>query len=122
MATFSNQLNVYGLLPSNKMVAKADSIPTTISSDAKLSISPNPAQRQVTIEYVDHKAVASEKARVDIFGSTGNIIYHKDVIINNGGSLHLNITLPSTTQNGVYTVRIANAKGTFKVKKLVISN
>ena len=121
MATFSNKLNVYGLIPTNKIVAKADTLTTSITSDAKLTISPNPAQRQLTIEYVDHKANASEKARLDIFGSTGNIIYHKDVIINNGGNLYLNITLPSNTQNGVYTVRIMNAKGAFKSQQLVIS-
>ena len=122
MATFSNKLNVYGLLPSKNIIAKAGSITTSISNDAKLTISPNPAQRQVTIEYVDRKANASEKVRLDIYGSTGNIIYHKDVVINNGGILHLNITLPSTIQNGVYTVRILNAKGTFTSQKLVVSN
>lgn len=123
MATFSNQLNVYGLLPANNIIGKAaDSASTSISSDAKLTISPNPAQRQVTIEYVDRKANASEKVRLDIYGSTGNVIYHKDVVINNGGILHLNITLPSTIQNGVYTVRMLNAKGTFTSQKLVVSN
>jgi hypothetical protein len=122
MATFSNQLVVYGLLPAKSVIAKADNINSSISSEAKLTLTPNPAQRQVTLVYQDSKAGASEKARVDIFGSTGNIIYQKEVIINNGGNLHLNITLPSTIQNGVYTVRIADTKGTYKTEKLVISN
>ena len=119
MATFSNQLVVYGLLPKQSIIAGADN---SISSDAKLTLTPNPAQRQVVLEYQDSKAVASDKASVDIYGSTGNIIYHREVIINNGGILNLNITLPSSVQNGVYTVRIMNAKGTFKAEKLVIVN
>jgi hypothetical protein len=122
MGTFSNQLVVYGLLPKQNVIAKADNISSNFSSKAKLTITPNPAQRQVTVEYVDSKALISEKARVDIFGSAGNIIYSRDVVINNGGILHLNVTLPSSVQNGVYTVRITNAKGAFKTEKLVISN
>jgi len=122
IATFSNQLDIYGLLPKQNVIAKADNINNNISSEAKLTISPNPAQRQVTLEYVDSKAPISEKARVDIFGSAGNIVYHREVIIGNGGILHLNVSLPSTIQNGVYTVRITNATGAYKVEKLVISN
>jgi hypothetical protein len=123
MATFSNQLVVYGLLPARSVIAKtANAASSTISSEAKLTISPNPAQRQVTIEYEDSKAVASEKARVDIFGSAGNLIYSKEVVTNTGGSVYLKVNLPSSIRNGVYTVRITNAKGAYKVEKLVISN
>ncbi len=124
LATFSNKLDIYGLLPTTtkSAIAKADIATSSITSNAKLTLSPNPAHGQVTIEYVDSKAVASEKASLDIYGSTGNIIYHKDVVINNGGILHLNIALPSSVRNGVYTVRIMNAKGAFKAEKLVISN
>ena len=122
LATFSNQLDIYGLLPAKSAIAKTSNSTTSISSDAKLTLSPNPAHRQVTIEYVDHNAIASEKASLDIYGSTGNTIYHQDVVINNGGILHLNITLPSIVPNGVYTVRIMNEKGVFKAGKLVISN
>jgi hypothetical protein len=121
MATFSNRLNVYGLLPANSVIAKTDNAASSISSEAKLTLTPNPAQRQVTLEFEDSKALISDKARVDIIGNTGNIIYSKDVIIGSGGILQLNIALPSVPK-GVYTVRVSTASGEFRTERLVISN
>jgi hypothetical protein len=122
IATFSKKFSVYGLLPSKTAIAQSNNIMTSNNSDASLSLSPNPAQRQVKLAYKDAKAVAGEKAKVDIFGSTGNIIYTQDVSLNISGALQLNVILPSTVQNGVYTVRVSSVRGTYQVAKLVIAN
>ena len=123
MATFSNKLVAYGLLPSaNNLIAKQTNLDTKTNSDAKLSIYPNPAQRQLTLDYKDNSAVTGERVLVDIYSNTGFDIYRKELSINLGGTFHLNIALPATVQNGVYTVRVTNAQGISTVEKLVISN
>ena len=122
LATFSNKLVVYGLLPSARLIAKTNNPEIKSSSNAKLTLSPNPAHRQLTLDYKDNAAIVGEKVRIDIYSSTGFDIYLQETLINTGGTLHLNINLPSTIQNGVYNVRVTTAKGTTSVEKLVISN
>ena len=123
MATFSNVLNVYGLLPKKTAAAnktsdtKAKEILIAADND-KLEVFPNPAKTQVTINFTNKNSEA-QKTLILLLNNTGEVIYKQSTVVNPGSNT-LNVQLPASIANGLYLMQLTTADGVTATKKLVI--
>ena len=123
MATFSNVLNVYGLLPKKTAAAnkspdvKAKEVLIAADND-KLEVFPNPAHMQVTINFTNKNSEA-QKTLIMLLNSTGKMVYKQSTIVNPGSNT-LNVQLPEYVANGLYLLQLTTADGVTATKKLVI--
>ena len=94
--TFSNQLNVYGLLPSSRLLGTDD----LNSLLEKLVIYPNPTSSIATIEYTLQESVQSFSVRItDMLGRS--LVEKK---LDNSAGTHRESILLSNLGKGIYTL------------------
>ncbi len=121
MATFSNQLVVYGLLPknadaNNRTVIK--SIAETRVTNATIDMFPNPAHDHVTLAF-NSKESEPQKSLIMIMNGAGKVVQKQPLIINPAANT-IDVRLPANMKSGVYVVQLITAKGSVATKKLVI--
>ena len=122
LATFSNKLMVYGLLP-NKPAATAKTAelkpePILAKTNATIEVFPNPAQDRVTVTFESHSST-SQKSLLLLLSTAGKVLYKQSVTVEPSvNTLHLQI--PGNISSGVYMVQLITADGNTAIKKLVV--
>jgi hypothetical protein len=112
---------VYGILPSGIANSSKNISSVNAVTDERLSIFPNPAQKQLTIKYHD-ETVSGGKVLIEIINTLGEVVYSNNNNTINDNALSLTISLPSAIQDGIYVVKVTNAKGNISTKQLIIKN
>jgi hypothetical protein len=85
---------------SNKVIINFPAVVTDVNADNGISLYPNPNSGNFTIESKKHIE------RVEVLNSVGQKVYTVKV-----GSNRINISLPATLANGVYTLSISTEDG-----------
>ena len=121
LATFSNKLLVYGLLPKNAAngdKANIKPIALTKVTNAIIDVFPNPARDQVTVMF-NSKNAKSQKSLLMLLNSVGKVVYKQPAMVNPAANT-LTVHLPNSVRNGVYLIQLITADGFTATKKLVI--
>ncbi len=123
LATFSNKLMVYGLLPVNKtttadktVAEKAEPIlPTT---NATIEVYPNPANSQTTVTF-ESSSKEAQKSLLLLLTSAGKAVYKQSISVIPGNNT-FTLSIPANVKSGIYLVQLITADGNTALKKLVV--
>ena len=120
MATFSNQLVVYGLIPA--AVAKTNQSNAAalqaVAGNKSFDVFPNPAQDKVTIKY-KNVITAPQEVSIELLNSFGELMLKQNRMISNEANTIV-LDLPQGIKNGIYVLRITTANGDLTTIKLII--
>lgn len=120
LATFSNKLDVYGILPAPVVQSSNANAVVSVNNNYSFDIFPNPAKQNLTIKYNDNLG-AEQQITIKLINSVGETVYNENLIASKNGITHT-INLSSPVKDGLYITEIINSKGNIITKKLVIKN
>ena len=117
MATFSNQLAVYGLITTGKTAAgKTASGIQPMPVTNGFAVAPNPARNNVIIQY---RSTVSQQVSIELINASGKTILREQRTLL--ASLNtIVLSFPASVSNGVYILKLDLQKGESMSKKLVI--
>ncbi len=115
LATFSNQLAVYGLLSQSVNANAAADATTQPVEKNNFDIYPNPAKDRITLKYTSGNA---QQIKIGLTNGFGALVYQSTQNIIKGDNV---VTLNfSSVTAGIYMLNITDEKGNTGSKKLVI--
>lgn len=101
----------------NGAVAYSDTA-ALIFNSIVFSVFPNPAQNQLFIKYNEYPQSGST-IQLQLVSMNGALVYDKNEILT-GTDLPIIIQLPAFLKNGLYMLRVINAKGDVRMKKIMV--
>lgn len=84
---------------------------STISNALEWTVSPNPAQYEITINFINSKT----NLQISLFDLLGRIVYQQKII--NSSNHHIST---AHLEKGTYFIKISDAEGNVEMKKLIL--